>query len=313
MLILSGTMFDLLVSIFASLVSTFRKRASLQLEILALRHQLVILQRTNKKRLRICPSDRMFWVFLSRCWPKWRNCLLLVKPDTVIAWHRKGFRLYWKWKSHRRKIGRPGISKELRGLIRNMSASNVLWGAPRLHGELLKLGIELSQATVAKYMVKHRKPPSQTWRAFLENHVKQLVSIDFFVVPTVTFRILYVFLVLAHDRRRVLHFNVTKHPTAEWTATQLVLAFPWASAPRYLLRDRDSIYGECLNHVVVMNELSLRRYMASYLEYYHGSRSHLSLGKDSPDGRSVQPPEMGNIFGIPKVGGLHHRYERRAA
>jgi putative transposase len=235
-------------------------------------------------------------------------------------------------------------------LIRKMSACNVLWGAPRLHGELLKLGIEVSQATVAKYMMKHRKPPSQTWRTFLKNHVKELVSVDFFVVPTVTFRILYVFLVLAHDRRRVVHFNVTEHPTAEWTAAQLVQAFPWDKAPRYLIRDRDSVYGdvfqaqaksmeitevltafrspwqtpyverligstrrECLDHVVIVNETALRRHMVSYLDYYHGSRCHLSLGKDSPDGRAVQPPEMGQILAVPKVGGLHHRYERRAA
>jgi transposase InsO family protein len=215
---------------------------------------------------------------------------------------------------------------------------------------LLKLGIEVSQATVAKYMVRHRKPPSQTWRTFLENHVKQLVSVDFFVVPTVSFRILYVFLVMAHDRRRVVHFNVTEHPTAEWTAEQLVQAFPWETAPRYLLRDRDGIYGdafrmqaesmdiievltaprspwqspyvermigsirrECLDHLVVMNETSLRRHGACYLEYYHGSRSHLSLGKDSPDGRAVEPPELGRIVAVPKVGGLQHRYERRAA
>jgi hypothetical protein len=275
---------------------------------------------------------------------------MLVQPDTVIGWHRKGFGLYWKWKSRRGRIGRPGTAREIRELIRNMSTSNVLWGAPRLHGELLKLGIEVSQATVAKYMVRHRKPPSQTWRTFLENHVKQLVSVDFFVVPTVSFRILYVFLVMAHDRRRVVHFNVTEHPTAEWTAEQLVQAFPWETAPRYLLRDRDGIYGdafrmqeesmdiievltaprspwqspyvermigsirrECLDHLVVMNETSLRRHGACYLEYYHGSRSHLSLGKDSPDGRAVEPPELGRIVAVPKLGGLQHRYERRAA
>jgi putative transposase len=199
-------------------------------------------------------------------------------------------------------------------------------------------------------MVKHRKPPSQSWRTFLENHVKQLVSIDFFVVPAVTFRILYVFLVLAHDRRRVIHFNVTEHPTAEWTAAQLAQAFPWNKAPRYLLRDRDSVYGDAfcaqakcmevtkvitafrspwqtpyverligsirrehLNHVVILNEMSLRRQMASCIDYYHGTRCHLSLGKDSPNGRAVQPPEMGRIIAVPKVGGLHHRYERKAA
>ena len=343
-------MHHVLISMFAAFASTLRTRASLQVEILALRHQLVVLQRTNKKRLRLRGSDRILWVILSRFWPRWRHCLTIVKPATVIAWHRIGFRLYWRWISRPRRIGRPRISRQIRELIRNMSACNVLWGAPRLHGELLKLGIDVSQATVAKYMVKHRKPPSQSWRTFLENHVKQLVSIDFFVVPTVTFRILYVFLVLAHDRRRIIHFNVTEHPTAEWTAAQLVQAFPWDKAPRYLLRDRDSIYAdvfcaqakcmeitevltafrspwqtpyverligsirrECLNHVVILNEMSLRRLMASYIDYYHATRCHLSLGKDSPDGRAVQPPEMGRIIALPKVGGLHHRYERRAA
>ena len=236
-------MLDMLISIGAAVVATLRTRTSLQLEILVLRHQLVVLQRTNRKRIRLSSSDRILWVCLSRLWPRWRSCLLLVKPATVIAWQRRGFRLYWRSKSRRIRIGRPGIPKEIRELIRNMSASNVLWGAPRLHGELLKLGIEVSQATVAKYMAKHRKPPSQTWLTFLQNHVKQLVSVDFFVVPTLTFRILYVFLVLAHDRRRIVHFNVTEHPTAEWTAAQIVQAFAWDKAPRFLLRDHDSIYG----------------------------------------------------------------------
>jgi putative transposase len=340
----------MLISIFAALGSTLRMRASLQLEILALRHQLVVLQRSNKKRLQLRVSDRIMWVFLSRLWPPWRGCLLLVKPATVIAWHRQGFRLYWRWKSRRTRIGRPGIPKEIRQLIRNMSASNVLWGAPRIHAELLKLGIEVSQATVAKYMLRHRKPPSQTWRTFLKNHVKQLVSVDFFVVPTVSFRFLYVFVVLAHDRRRIVHFNITEHPTAEWTAAQIVQAFPWDKAPRFLLRDRDSIYGaalraqaksmeisevltafrspwqnpyverligsirrECLDHIVILNEDSLRRHIISYLDYYNESRCHLSLEKDSPDPRPVQPPEMGEIIALPKVGGFHHRYESCAA
>jgi putative transposase len=343
-------MFHILISTFTALGCTFRTRASLQLEILALRHQLVVLQRSNKKRLQLRTSDRFLWVLLSQLWSRWRSCLLLVKPATVIAWHRQGFRLYWKWKSRRTRIGRPGIPKEIQRLIRNMSASNVLWGAPRLHAELLKLGIEVSQATVAKYMLRHRRPPSQTWRTFLDDHVKQLVTVDFFVVPTVSFRLLYVFVVLAHDRRRVVHFNVTEHPTAEWTAAQIVQAFPWDKAPRYLLRDRDSIYGaafraqaksmeitelltafrspwqspyverligsirkECLDRVVILNEASLRRHMVSYLDYYHESRCHLSLGKDSPESRPVQPPEMGGIIALPKVGGLHHRYERCAA
>ena len=343
-------MLDLLISIFAALRCTLRRHTSLQFEILALRHQLGVLKRSNRRRLRLRSSDRILWVLLSGFWPNWRDCLLFVKPDTVIAWHRKGFRLYWKWKSRRGRIGRPRISREIRELIRNMSSCNVLWGAPRLHAELLKLGIEVFQATVAKYLVKHRKPPSQNWRTFLENHAKQLVSVDFFVVPTVTFRILYVFLVLAHDRRRVVHFNVTENPTAEWTAAQILQAFPWDKAPRYLLRDRDSINGpsftvqvkslnitevltacrspwqtpyverfigsirrECLDHVIVMNERSLRRHLFSYFQYYHGARCHLSLGKDSPDGRIVQPPHMGKIFAVPEVGGLHHRYKRMAA
>ena len=172
------------------------------------------------------------------------------------GWSWKGFRLYWRWKSRRGRIGRPGTAKEIRELIRGMSSANVLWGAPRLHGELLKLGIEVSQATVAKYMVRHGKPPSQTWRTFLENHVKDLVSADFFVVPTVTFQILFVFLVLAHHCRRVVHFNITQHPTAEWTAAQLVQAFPWDTAPRYLLRDRDRIYGDAFRMHAANMEIS---------------------------------------------------------
>jgi hypothetical protein len=343
-------MCDVLISLLAGLTSRLRTRASLQVEILALRHQLAVLQRTKRRRVPLRTADRLLWVSLLRLWPEWRKALMLVKRDTVIGWHRRGFRFYWKWRGRRGRIGRPGTSREIRELIREMSCSNVLWGAPRLHGELLKPGIEVSQATVAKYMVKHRMPPSQTWRTFLENHVKQLVSVDFFVVPTVSFRILYVFVVLAHERRRVVHFNVTEHPTAEWTAEQLVQSFPWDTTPRYLLRDRDRIYGaafrmqaanmeirevltaprspwqspyverligsirrECLNHVVVMSKTSLRRHIACHLEYYHGSRSHLSLGKDAPDGRAVEPPERGAIVAVSKVGGLHHRYERRAA
>ena len=232
-----------------------------------------------------------------------------------------------------------------------MSTANPLWGAPRVHGELLKLGIEISQATVAKYMVRSRKPPSQTWRTFLENHVKQVVAIDFLVVSTVGFRVLYVFVVLGHDRRRAIHFNVTAHPTAEWTARQIAEAVPWDSAPRYLLHDSDSIYGktfrqrvgemgirevltaprrspwqnayaerfigslrrECLDHIIVFNESSLRRILKDYFEYYEHSRTHLALSKDAPESRAIQPPEVGVVVELPQVSGLHHRYERRAA
>ncbi len=231
-----------------------------------------------------------------------------------------------------------------------MSLANPLWGAPRIHGELLKLGINISQATVTKYMVRRTKPPSQTWRTFLNNHIKDLVAVDFFTVPTVSFRVLFVFVVLAHDRRRHIHFNVTANPTAEWAARQIVQAFPWDTSPRYLIRDRDSIYGEdfrqrmqemgidqvltaprspwqnayaerlvgsirreCLDHVIVFSEPSLRRILSSYFDYYQRSRTHLSLAKDAPESRSVQPPELGEVIEPPRVGGLHHRYERRAA
>ena len=231
-----------------------------------------------------------------------------------------------------------------------MATTNPLWGAPRIHGELLKLGIEVSERTVSRWMPKRPKPPSQTWRAFPENHLKDIVSIDFFTVPSATFQILFVFVVLTHDRRRVLHFNVTAHPTAEWTARQIVEAFPWDTAPRYLLRDRDGVYGahfrrrvaglqitevliaprspwqnpyverligsvrrECLDHVIVLGEAHLRRVLRAYFAYYQRSRTHLSLGKDAPDARHVQPPAMGKVVELPEVGGLHHRYERRAA
>jgi len=202
------------------------------------------LRRTSRRRVKFGGGDRLLWVGLSRVWKNWRSALFVVKPETVIGWHRQGFRLYWTWRSRRGEAGRPPVSREVRELIGKMRQANPLWGAPRLHGELLKLGLEISQATVAKYMVRSRKPPSQTWRTFLKNHTKDLVSTDFFVVPTVSFRVLFVFVVLAHHRRRVVHFNVTANPTAEWTAQQIAEAFPWDTAPRYLLRDRDAIYAD---------------------------------------------------------------------
>ena len=326
----------------------FARRADLVAENLALRQQLNVLRRkAGQPRLR--RADRIFWLWLARSWSAWRDSLIVVKPETVVRWHRQGFKYYWAWKS-RQKGGRPAVTREVRDLIRRISRANPLWGAPRIHGELLKLGIDLSQATVAKYMIRHSKPPSPSWRAFLDNHLKDLVAIDFFTVPTVTFRVLFVFLVLAHDRRRIVHFNVTEHPSAEWTGRQLIEAFPWDTAPRYLIRDRDGIYGrdfgrrvktlgikqilsaprspwqnpyvervigsirrECLDHVVVFNEIHLRRILRSYVRYYHASRTHLALGKDAPDLREVQPPELGRIVEFPEVGGLHHRYSRRAA
>jgi putative transposase len=237
-----------------------------------------------------------------------------------------------------------GVPKEIRELIRTMSRENPLWGAPHIHGELLKLGVDVGETSVGKYMVSHRKPPSQTWRTFLDNHLTTLVSVDFLTVPTIRFQILYVFLVLAHERRRIVHLAVTPHPTAEWTAQQLREAFPWETAPRYLLRDRDRIFGqdfvaqvkamgikqvlsaprspwqrayvervigtirrECLDHMIVFHERSLYRYLQDFLKYYHQNRTHLALEKDSPEPRPVQPPKSGRIVSIPVLGGLHHR------
>jgi transposase InsO family protein len=197
----------------------------------------------NIKKPRLGNRDRLLWIVLSKIWNDWRMPLTLVQPETVIAWHRKGFRYYWRWKSQRRLLGRPRVPLEVRKLIREMSDDNPLWGAPRIHGELLKLGIELSEATVSKCMSRRRRPPSQSWRTFLQNHAQDIASIDFFTVPTATFQVLYVFIVLLNDRRELIHFNVTDSPTALWTGQQIVQAFPWDSAPKYMLRDRDDKYG----------------------------------------------------------------------
>jgi putative transposase len=232
----------LLTAVITSLSASFRSRAALQLEILALRHQIGILQR-SVKRPKLTPADRLLWVWLCTLWQDWQSGVFIMKVSTVLGWHRNAFRAFWTWKMRRGKVGRPAVPKEVRQLIRTMSRENPIWGAPRIYGELLKLGIQIGETSVSKYMVRRRKPPSQTWRTFLENHVKSMVSVDFFAVPTIRFQILYVFLVLAHDRRRIVHFAVTAHPTAEWTAQQLREAFPWDTAPRYLLRDRDRIFG----------------------------------------------------------------------
>ena len=335
--------------LLATLRDTLRRRVALQLEVLALRQQLATMKR-NSSRPSLRSADRLFWVLLSRLWPDWRATLVIVKPETVITWHRKGFRLFWTWKSRRWRGGRAPVPREVRDLIRRMSRENPLWGAPRIHGELLKLGIEVSEATVSKYLERHRKPPSQTWRTFLRNHVGCLASIDFFVVPTATFNLLFAFVVLQHERRRIVHFAVTANPTAAWVAQQIREAFPWDTAPRHVIRDRDGVYGgvfrarvlamgieevitaprspwqnpfaervigsirrECLDHVIVLNEWHLRRILASYLAYYHRSRTHLALGKDTPDGRPVQSADGGKVVAFPQVGGLHHRYERLAA
>jgi putative transposase len=319
------------------------------LENAALRQQLAVFKR-DIKRPKLHRWDRLFWIGLRTIWKNWKSALVFVRPETVISWQRKRFKRYWWRLSQAKGPGRPPMSSEIRKLVQTMAAANPLWGAPRIHGELLKLGFEISERTVSRLMPKRRKEPSQTWKTFLSNHVAQLVSIDFFTVPTLQLRVLFVFVVLAHQRRRVLHFNVTEHPTAEWTAQQIIEAFPEDTAPRYLIRDRDGVYGrhfrnraegmgiqevltaarspwqnpfaqrligsirlECLNHVIVLGEQHLRWTLKRYFRYYLDSRTHLSLHKDAPNPRPIQTLETGNIVQIPDVGGLHHRYERCAA
>jgi len=204
---------SVVVSLLHSLRFLVRSRASLHLEIVALRHQLTVVNRSRGQRLRLTSADRMLWAWLSRAWPSWRSALHIVRPETVVAWHRRGFRLFWTWKS-RRRTGRPGLPADVRALIRELSTANPLWGAPRIHGELQKLGIAVSQSTVAKFMRRHPRPPSQAWRTFLTNHASQIVAADLFVVPTVTFRLLFVLVILGHDRRRMVHVAVTDRPTS---------------------------------------------------------------------------------------------------
>jgi putative transposase len=334
--------------VLGTLRSAGRTHRELALENLALRQPLAV-WKARHSRPRLTEMDRIFWVLLSRLWTNWRHSLQLVQPETVVRWHRDGFRRYWAWKN-RRRAGRPAISTEVRDLIRRMSRANPLWGAPRIHGELLKLGLTVSEATVSKYMVRPRRPPSQVWRAFLKNHARELIALDFFTVPTATFRVLFVFVVLSHGRWRLVHFNVTEHPTTDWTARQLLEAVAVEEAPRYLVRDRDQAYGErfsrqvktldirevviaprspwqnayaervigsirreCLDHVVVIGERHLRRILSAYVDYYNRTRTHLSLTKDSPEPRSVQRPSQGRVVSVPRVGGLHHEYLRRAA
>ena len=285
-------MAPVVVSLVFALRSAARSRAALHIEILALRHQVAVLNRSRPPRLRLTAPDRVLWAWLSQAWSGWRPALVLVKPDTVLAWHRRGFRLFWTWKS-RYRTGRPAAAPEVRALIRRMAAANPVWGAPRIHGELQKLGISVSQATVAKYMPRRTKPPSQPWRTFLANHVGQIMAADFFVVPTVTYQLLFVLVILAHDRRRIVHVAVTDHPTAAWTAQQLRNAFPEDHVPRYLLHDRDAVFTDVVS--------------------YMRTRTHLSLGKDTPASRPATPLSAGRIVEIPQVNGLHHRYDRAAA
>ena len=327
-----------MITILSALVSLLsfrvRSRASLELELVALRHQVTVLRRQRPGQLRLFSTDRLLWVWLYRVWPQVLNAMVLVKPATVVQWHRKGFRLYWRWRS--RRLGRPQMSTEIRDLIRRMSLANPLWGAPRIHGELLKLGIEVSQATVGRYLPWRPKVPSPTWRSFLHNHLTDIAAIDMFVVATATFRLLYALIVLGHDRRRIIHFEVTQNPTQVWLSRQMTEAFPWDTAPRYLLRDRDASYGpafrdrvrvmgikevvtaprspwqnpyverligsirrECLDHIIIFNEHHLRDVLSTYFQYHHRTRTHLSLNKDCPQPRRIQPPSAGKIIALP--------------
>lgn len=337
-------MWDVCKLLWSLLIGFFRSRASLEAENLVLRQQIIVLRRTAPKKLSFNAFDRLIFVGLYQLLPDAREALAVIRPETVIRWQRAGFRAYWRWRSMYRP-GRPKVPVEIRQLIREMSLANPLWGAPRIHGELLKLGIDIGQTSVAKYMARRRRPPSQGWRTFLRNHADGIAAMDLFVVPTISFRFLYGLLIVRHDRRRLLWLGVTAHPNAEWIAQQLVEACGWDPSPRYPIRDRDRSYGEvfvrrvrvmgirdrptsprspwqngyaerligsirreCTDHVVVFGEQHLRHLLRSYLDYYNEARTHLSLGKDAPVSRAIEA--AGRIVGRPVLGGLHHRYAR---
>ena len=337
-------MLDFLKSIIWGLFRRVVVGSSAEADNLALRHQVAVLQRQIRHRPKLTRWDRLLFAALYRFQPSVLRSISIVRPETVVRWHRSGFRLFWKFKS-RGKAGRPRVPEEVKVLIREISIANPLWGAPRIHGELLKLGIDISQSTVANYMVRGRHPPSQGWLTFLRNHADGIAAVDLFVVPTIGFRLLFGLVILNHDRRRIVHIAVTYHPTAEWIARQIVEAFPWDSAPQYLLRDRDCAYGkvfrkrvsaigirdrpvaprspwqngyvervigsirrDLLDHVIVMGEAHLRRLLRAYADYYNTWRTHLGLDKDTPFGRPIH--DRGRITPMPKLGGLHHAYVR---
>src|SRR6202049_2073157 len=337
-------MIALFYFVVAVLASPFKPKSRLEVENAVLRHQLIVLRRKERGRARLTNTDRWFFVLLYRCFPSILKVVTIVQPETLVSWHRAGFRRYWRWKS-RRRGGRPRIEIQLRALIRQMSMENSLWGAPRIHGELLKLGFEVARSSVAKYMVKRRGPPSQGWRTFFRNHPPDIAAIGLFVVPTIGFDLLYAFVIVRLDRRDLVWINVTANPTAEWVAHQITEAFPWDEAPRHLIRDRDRIYGsvvtrrlramgirdkptapaspwqnsfaerligsirrECLDHIIVLGEMHLRRILKSYAAYYNCVRTHRSLHKDAPASRPVQ--RSGVISSHAILGGLHHRYAR---
>jgi transposase InsO family protein len=337
-------MFGMLYLLGTFFANLFKPQRRLEIENLFLRHQLNIALRGAPHRLRLRGSDRALLVWMTWLWPSLLGLSRVVQPDTILRWHRAGFRAYWRWKS-RGRAGRPRVSRELRALIRRMSKENPLWGAPRIHGELLKLGFEIAESSVSKYMIRRRGPPSQTWRTFLRSHAEAIAAIDLCVVPTATFERLFAFLVVGHGRRELLWFAVTRNPTAEWLAQQIVEAFPWNTAPTYLVRDNDGAYGhaftsrvramgirdrpiaprspwqnpyaerligtlrrDCLDHILIFGERHLHRVLTLYSLYYNETRTHLGLSKDVPLGRAIQ--RSGTIIAMPVLSGLHHRYAR---
>jgi len=337
-------MIRLLCFVLAILASPFKSKSRFEAENAVLRHQLIVLRRRVRGRAQPTNNDRWFLVQMYRWFPSILTVVAIVQPETLVRWHRAGFRRYWRWKLNSRG-GRPPIENELRALIRQMSSENQLWGAPRIHGELLKLGFSVAQSSVAKYMVKRRRPPSQGWKTFLRNHAPDIAAMDLLVVPTVGFKLLYGFVIVRLDRRNLVWINVTTNPTAEWVAQQMTEAFPWDGAPRYMIRDRDRIYGaivtrrlramgirdkpiapaspwqngfaerligsirrECVDHIIIRGEAHLRQVLKSYANYYNRFRTHRSLNKDAPVSRSVQ--RTGVIRSRAILGGLHHHYGR---
>src|ERR1700675_689330 len=343
-------MLPLIRVLLPSILRVFRSRRNLLLENLVLRQQLAVLKR-KRPRPRIAALDKVFWVFARRFWPGWKQALIVVTPDTVVRWHRAGFALYWRAISRTRLVfGRKQISKEVRELIFRMVHENLTWGALRIHGELLMLGFDLSERTISRWMKRApRDPePATRWLTFLRNHREAIAAMDFFTVPTITFRVLYCFFVISHDRRRILHFNVTKHPTSSWIVQQLREAFPFGSAPRFVIFDRDAKYGlevpaavrslrvnplrtssespwqngvaerwvgscrrDLLDHIIAVDERHLKRRLSEYIRYYHEDRTHLGLGKGTPDGRT-RTIASGHVLSHVRLGGLHHRYDRAA-
>jgi transposase InsO family protein len=335
-------MIGLLLFLVGLLTSPFKSKIRLEAENAVLRHQLIVLRRKMQGRVRLTNNDRWFFIQLYRWFPSILPVLTIIRPETLVRWHRAGFRRYWRWKS-RPRGGRPQVETNLRALIRRMNIENPLWGAPRIHGELLKLGFNVAQSSVAKYMLRRRGPPSQGWRTFLRNHTPDVAAMDLFVVPTIGFDLLYAFVIVRLDRRDLVWINVTVNPSAEWIARQLTEAFPWDEAPRYMIRDRDRIYGsivtrrpcamgirdkptapvspwqngyaerligsirrECLDHVIVFGQAHLRRLLRACARYYNDIRTHRSLDKDAPVSRPVQ--RIGSIKSRALLGGLHHHY-----